>query len=98
MQIQPGHGAALSPGRLVARAGDTSFPSGAPGLGGVPSALRHPRFADFLSVQEWPARETCPDCKKLRVVDREHCEHCGADFAPPEKNGTEMFEPLVAVT
>jgi RNA polymerase subunit RPABC4/transcription elongation factor Spt4 len=48
-------------------------------------------------VQEWPARESCPNCKKLRVVDRDQCEHCGADFAPPEKNGTEIFEPLIAV-
>jgi ribosomal protein L37AE/L43A len=50
-----------------------------------------------LSVQEWPALESCPNCKKLRVVDREHCEHCGADFAPPEKNGTEVFESLTTV-
>ena len=50
----------------------------------------------FLSVQEWPARESCPNCKKLRTVDREKCEHCGAGFAPPEKNGTEIFEPLEA--
>jgi len=60
-------------------------------LCGIPGLLA------FLSVQEWPARESCPNCKKLRVVDREHCEHCGADFAPPEKNGTEIFEPLAAV-
>jgi hypothetical protein len=55
-----------------------------------------PGLLTFLSVQEWPARESCPNCKKLRTVDREHCEHCGADFAPPEKNGTEIFEPLTA--
>jgi hypothetical protein len=57
-------------------------------LFGVPGLLA------FLSVQEWPAREACPNCKKLRVVDRAQCEHCGADFAPPEKTGTEVFEPL----
>jgi hypothetical protein len=56
-----------------------------------------PGLLGFLCVQEWPARESCPNCKKLRVVDREHCEHCGADFAQPEKNGTEIFEPLAAV-
>jgi hypothetical protein len=48
----------------------------------------------FLAVQEWPAREPCPNCRKLRVVDRETCEHCGSKFAPPEMNGTEIFEPL----
>jgi len=56
-----------------------------------------PGLLAFLCVQEWPAREVCPGCKKLRVVDREKCPHCGADFAPPEKTGTEVFEPLAAV-
>jgi ABC-2 family transporter protein len=53
-------------------------------------------LATFLCVQEWPARERCPNCKKLRVVDRTQCEHCGVDFAPAERNGTEIFEPLGA--
>ena len=57
---------------------------------GVPGLLA------FLSVQEWPAREACPICKKLRRVDRAQCEHCAADFAPPEKTGTEVFAPLQA--
>ena len=37
----------------------------------------------LLSLCDWPARETCPSCKKPRVVTRELCEHCGAIFAPP---------------
>jgi hypothetical protein len=53
---------------------------------GVPGLLA------FLSIYEWPARETCPNCNRLRIVDREQCEHCAADFAPPEKDGTEIFE------
>jgi hypothetical protein len=53
-----------------------------------------PGFIAFLSVQEWPARETCPHCKKLRVVDRSRCEHCGESFAPAQKDGTEIFEGL----
>jgi ABC-type transport system involved in multi-copper enzyme maturation permease subunit len=57
-------------------------------LWGIPALLA------FLCVQEWPAREECSNCKKLRVVDREKCPHCGADFAPPEKTGIEVFEPL----
>ena len=60
-------------------------------LWGIPGLLT------FLCVQEWPAREVCPNCKKLRVVDREQCRHCGADFAPPERNGTEVFESLTTV-
>jgi hypothetical protein len=53
-----------------------------------------PGFLAFLCVQEWPARVVCPQCKKRRTVDRENCEHCGAPFPPPEKNGTEIFVPL----
>jgi hypothetical protein len=48
----------------------------------------------FFCVQEFPKREVCPKCKKLRTVDHELCDHCGAEFAPPELNGTEIFEPL----
>jgi hypothetical protein len=55
-----------------------------------------PGFLAFLSVQEWLAREPCPSCKRPRVVDRELCEHCGAAFAPAEKEGTELFAPLEA--
>jgi len=55
-----------------------------------------PGLLAMLSVEEWPAREACPNCKKLRVVDREKCPHCGAGFAPPEKTGAEIFAPLEA--
>ena len=58
---------------------------------GVPGLLA------FLCVQEWPARQTCPNCKKPRLVDREQCEFCGAAFAPPPKNGTEIFETIGAM-
>jgi hypothetical protein len=53
-----------------------------------------PGLLAFLSVQEWPAREPCPNCKRLRTVAHEQCEHCGAAFAPPQRNGTEIFEDL----
>ena len=52
-------------------------------------------FLAFLSMHEWPARVPCPNCKKLRGVDRRQCEHCGAEFGAPEMTGTEIFEPLV---
>jgi hypothetical protein len=58
-------------------------------LCGVPGLLA------FLSVQEWPARVPCRNCKRPRLVDRSQCEHCGADFPQPEKTGTEVFAPLV---
>jgi hypothetical protein len=53
-----------------------------------------PGLLAFLCAQEWPAREACPGCKRPRLVNREHCEYCGAGFAPPPKNGTEIFETI----
>jgi hypothetical protein len=47
----------------------------------------------LLCMQEWPARKACPNCGKLRAVDRELCEHCQSPFPPPEKNGIEIFAP-----
>jgi ABC-type transport system involved in multi-copper enzyme maturation permease subunit len=56
-----------------------------------------PGLLTFFCVQEWPAREPCPKCNKLRLVDREKCEYCGADFAPPPRNGTEIFESTTGI-
>jgi hypothetical protein len=46
----------------------------------------------MLAVQEWPARIACPRCRRLRVVTRDRCEHCGAPHATPEPDGTEIFK------
>ena len=46
----------------------------------------------LLSLREWPAREACPNCGRPRVVDRDRCEHCGAGFPGPTRDGTEIFE------
>lgn len=46
----------------------------------------------LLSLRDWPAREACPNCGRLRVVDRDRCEHCGAGFPPPARDGTEIFD------
>lgn len=59
-------------------------------------ATGFPGLLAFLGVNTFPAREPCPRCAKLRVVNRKHCEHCGAEFAAPERRGTEIFEPLNA--
>jgi hypothetical protein len=53
-----------------------------------------PGLLASVSVWEWPAYELCPECKRKRPIDEEKCRHCGAGFAPPERNGTEIFEPL----
>jgi hypothetical protein len=50
----------------------------------------------MLALQEWPARVRCPSCGRLRLVDRERCEHCGAAHAPPAQDGTEIFEESAA--
>ncbi len=46
----------------------------------------------LMSLRDRPAREPCPNCRRLRVVTRDLCEHCGAPFAPPTRDGTEIFE------
>jgi hypothetical protein len=46
----------------------------------------------MLVMNEWPARVVCARCRKLRVVTRVMCEHCGARQAMPAPDGTEVFE------
>jgi hypothetical protein len=46
----------------------------------------------MLALLDWPAQIACPKCRKLRVVTRERCEHCGAAHAVPKPDGTEIFE------
>jgi hypothetical protein len=51
----------------------------------------------MLVVQEWPARVSCPNCRRLRVVTRDTCEHCGGLHAAPAPDGTEIFESASAL-
>jgi hypothetical protein len=50
----------------------------------------------MIAIQEWPARLACPGCRKLRVVIRDTCEHCGAAHAAPVPDGTEIFDQVGA--
>lgn len=59
------------------------------------TAICLPGLLALWCVEEWPAREPCPNCKKPRVVDRENCGHCGARFPAPEPKGIEIWEPQV---
>ncbi len=43
-------------------------------------------------LRDWPARQACHGCGVMRVVDRDRCEHCDAQFPPPVPDGTEIFE------
>ncbi len=46
----------------------------------------------LLALRAWPARVPCPDCRRQRAVDNAACEHCGAPFARPRRDGTEIFD------
>lgn len=59
-------------------------------VGGLTFAL--PGVLTMLSLRETPARVPCPSCGRRRIVTRDACEHCGATFAPPPSDGTEIFE------
>jgi hypothetical protein len=47
-------------------------------------------------VHEWPARVSCPKCRKLRLVSRIQCEHCGSAHPPSLPDGTEVFAMTTA--
>lgn len=53
-------------------------------------------YLTMLALFEWPARESCPSCTRKRVVTRQYCEHCGAPFAAPLPDGTELFDCATA--
>ena len=56
-----------------------------------------PGLLTFLALAPWPARIVCPVCGKRRAVTHESCEHCGAAFPPPPRDGTEIFEDPVRI-
>jgi hypothetical protein len=49
-------------------------------------------FVLLLVFQNWPARVPCPQCRRLRIVSRTRCEHCGGLHDCPTPDGTEIFE------
>jgi len=46
----------------------------------------------MLCMQTWPAQLRCVGCGMARLVSLFKCEHCGAGFAPPAQDGTEIFD------
>ncbi|MDR1145724.1 MAG: hypothetical protein LBK71_06280, partial [Verrucomicrobiales bacterium] len=46
----------------------------------------------FWLVNDWPTRSACPRCGKKRSVADADCEHCGASWPLPVRDGTEIFE------
>lgn len=67
------------------RRGQAAWAVGAFWLGGYGVLL-------LLALRAWPARLPCPDCRRQRVVDNAACEHCGAAWARPKRDGTEIFD------
>jgi hypothetical protein len=53
-------------------------------------------FLLMLVLEDWPARVSCPSCRRPRRVDRAGCERCGAPHAAPVADGTEIFELIAA--
>jgi hypothetical protein len=54
-----------------------------------------------IAVLDFVATIPCTACGRRRLVDRDHCEHCGAAMPTPARDGTEIFEapcaPLAAL-
>jgi hypothetical protein len=46
----------------------------------------------MVTLLEWPGQVACTKCRQLRVVTRDRCEHCAAEHAAPEADGTEIFD------
>jgi hypothetical protein len=49
----------------------------------------------MMFLLDLPRRAVCSSCGKKRVLSRDRCEHCGAEFAGPAADGTEIFDDLV---
>lgn len=47
----------------------------------------------MLGVIEWPPRERCAKCGRLRLIGSRDCLHCGAPLSPWPRDGWEIFEP-----
>jgi len=46
----------------------------------------------LLCLRDWPARQPCEECGKLRPVDRDVCVNCGNVLQPPATDGTEILD------
>ena len=49
-------------------------------------------FPLMIALLDWPTREKCASCGKLRVVNRENCEHCQSAFSASPPDGTEIYD------
>jgi hypothetical protein len=58
----------------------------------VSALLGLPGLLTLLALRPWPARVVCSACGKRRIVMHEQCDHCGAAFSEPKRDGTEIFE------
>jgi hypothetical protein len=50
----------------------------------------------MAAIYQWPAREICPACQSTRFSGLRECSSCGAQLAPADSDGREIFEPVDA--
>ena len=46
----------------------------------------------MVAIYTRPVLEDCPSCRRPRRINSKHCEHCGAAWPEPEREGVELFE------
>lgn len=49
-------------------------------------------FLLMICLLDWPVHEKCPACARMRLINRDLCEFCGAPFSPPSTDGTEILD------
>jgi|GEM_PF-1557139 len=45
-----------------------------------------------VAIYRRVVREPCPQCQQPRRVDEDRCEHCGAQWEPPQAEGIEIID------
>ena len=50
----------------------------------------------MLGLNDWPSREACTHCRRLKPIGRRDCPHCGTALPTAPRDGWEIFEPADA--
>ncbi|MCC6581352.1 MAG: ABC transporter permease [Phycisphaeraceae bacterium] len=58
---------------------------------GLSIALGPVTVLTMLCLRDWPARERCEGCGKMRAVDQMTCGHCQAAWPAVRRDGTEVL-------
>jgi hypothetical protein len=68
-----------------------SKPSAAPIWMAICFVMAIPGLLLLIAARQSVAKESCPACRRPRLVTRDHCEHCGKPFDAPANEGIEIF-------